>query len=98
MEYCAPRGIPHSVFLSWEPSDQDKALAWARLNRATCKGCGTRPDEWDESRGGDRDAYHVDEYTCPGCFELGQHAEQAGNSNRKPPPGTRAVLTPNTRR
>lgn len=61
-----PLGIPHSRFLSWDPDDQDKALAWRRYQSELCTGCGTHPDEWDENP----DAYFGDFYTCPGCERL----------------------------
>lgn len=83
MDYCAPRGIPHSTFLTWDDDDQDKALAWSRLERTTCTRCHTRPEEWDEDRGGSRDAYFVDVHTCPGCLELETNGRQA-NSDSKP--------------
>lgn len=71
MDYCGPRGIPHSQFLGgppvWTQDDRDKALAWAELDRQTCRGCGTRPAEWEPSKGGDRHAYEFLPDICPGC-------------------------------
>lgn len=70
MAYCAPRGIPHSRFLAWDPDDRDKAVAWMVRQSDTCPGCGTRGDEWDPARGGDRFAYEARIRQCPGCVEL----------------------------
>lgn len=63
MDYCGPRGIPHSVFLGWDRADQAKALAWQARHQATCQGCGTRRDQWKRNR----DAFEPVEDRCPGC-------------------------------
>lgn len=70
MAYCGPRGIPHSTFLGWRPSDQQKALAWQAFESRRCHGCGTHPDEWNPDLGGDRNAYGTDARICQGCVEL----------------------------
>lgn len=84
MAYCGPRGIPHSVFLGgpagWTPDDRDKALAWQELDRQTCRGCGTRTEEWNPEHGGHRQAYDFDVVVCPGC-EKKQHADAVMNSD-----------------
>lgn len=67
MDYCAPRGIPHSEFLSWSSSDRDKAVWWMLRQRETCPRCGTRPDEWTPAKGGHRRAYIAQIRTCEGC-------------------------------
>ena len=66
LDYCVPLGIPHSVFLSWNPVDQDKALAYRREMRTVHAACGTRKAEWEA----DPDAYigHI-EY-CEGCARI----------------------------
>lgn len=74
-----PLGIPHSVFLSWSPLDQDKAMAWTREQRKVCNGCGTRKSEWDH----DRDAYIGDIQYCEGCARIEQERENAAGSARK---------------
>jgi hypothetical protein len=72
MDYCAPRGIPHSVFLGrvvgpgepvWLGADRDKALWWLIHDRQTCRGCGTRPEEWED----DLHAYVAAPHHCRGC-------------------------------
>jgi hypothetical protein len=72
MDYCGPRGIPHSVFLGWDASDRDKALTWQRRDHATCKRCGTRHEEWDPDDGGRENAYVAVPVQCPGCAERGR--------------------------
>lgn len=91
MAYCGPRGLPHSFFLGgphlWTQADRDKALAWQELDRQTCKGCGTRPEEWDPEQGGSRDAWEYVIDVCPGCerreatearMQDKEHAEMKG--------------------
>lgn len=64
---CELYGIRHSEFLSWSDDDRDKAL-WRRIRaRQACPNCGTRREEWDESRGGDRNAYIAEPERCRGC-------------------------------
>jgi hypothetical protein len=72
MEYCGPQGIPHSVFLSWADSDQDKALAWIAHDRGKCPYCGTFPDEWIGPDGMSLEPppYGVSAVRCYGCVAL----------------------------
>lgn len=67
MAVCARYGIAHSAFLGWDPDDRDKAIWWELRERDRCPGCGTRQEEWDEDRGGDRDAYRAEVHRCRGC-------------------------------
>src|SRR5690606_30445805 len=53
---AAAYGIPHSVFLSWDADDRDKAIWHYLRERDRCGSCGTRRAEWDESQGGYRRA------------------------------------------
>ena len=68
--YCAPRGIPYTRFVGgpdvWDRLSRVLAVAWDRHERQRCPGCGTHPDDWDESRGGDRNAFYADDYKCLG--------------------------------
>lgn len=91
LSYCVPHAIPHSVFLSWDEDDQDKALAFEALQRATCSGCGTRIEEWDPKRGGDRSAYVGQHHQCPGCEALEQEREHNVSDGLK---GVRVYLVP----
>lgn len=68
MAVCADYHIPHSEFLGWARSDRDKAVWWYTRQRETCS-CGTRPDEWNEEKGGHRVAYVAKIRQCPGCVE-----------------------------
>lgn len=73
-----PKGIPHSVFLSWDPLDQDKALAWEAEQRTVCSGCGTRKTEWEKNRF----AYVGQQHYCPGCDVLEQERENVREDAR----------------
>jgi hypothetical protein len=66
MAYCAPKGIPLSVFLTWSDTDQEAALAWQAHESRRCGSCGTHPDDWSR----DRHAFHAEMYVCPGCVEV----------------------------
>jgi ribosomal protein S27AE len=73
MEYCGPLGIPHSVFLRWNPDDQDKALAHAMHKRTVCGKCGTNPDDWLDRETGEEledQPYELASRYCPGCATL----------------------------
>lgn len=76
MDYCGTRGIPHSHFLGgrrrWTDEDQDKALAWARLQQHTCPRCGTLPEEWVEPDGRTvpDPPYIAEAARCYGCAEV----------------------------
>jgi hypothetical protein len=62
MDYCGPKGLPLSEFLSWSQPDQDNALWWQAYESRRCGGCGTHPDDWDDPY-----AFHAESYTCRGC-------------------------------
>lgn len=72
MAVCAAYGIPHSMFLSWRPTDRDKAVWWHIRQQEACPSCGTRPDEWDPERGGHRHAYIARKKRCYGCEQKQQ--------------------------
>lgn len=94
MAYCGPRGIPLSVFLSWDDQDQDAALAWQAHEARRCPSCKTHPDEWDPDTGGRRDAYTADVAVCPGCRNL--DTAKANNAD-KVPAGAHLILRPTPR-
>lgn len=71
LAYCVPLGIPHSVFLAWPISDQDKALAYLRHKAQACPDCGTRQEDWDEND----NAYIGDLYHCEGCARVAQEQD-----------------------
>jgi hypothetical protein len=70
MAYCGPRGIAHSLFLSWSRDDRDAALWWQRHQAQTCPSCGTRPADFAE----DRNAFVAEPWHCRGC-EIKQSEE-----------------------
>ena len=67
LDVCAEYRIPHSQFLSWSDADRDKAIWHHIWKQQECKSCGTRDEEWDEKRGGDRNAYVGEKRRCRGC-------------------------------
>ena len=72
METCQQYRIPHSVFRghgdgTWTDLDRRKALAYADYLKQVCPHCGTRAEEWDETAGGDEDAYRATSHRCIGC-------------------------------
>jgi hypothetical protein len=91
MEYCGPRGIPHSIFLGrvvgpgspqWTVDDRDKALWWMIHDREKCPNCGTRHEEFDPEQGGDLHAYEWKYTHCRGCEILAQ-GQDSLEKNRK---------------
>ena len=93
---CAQYLISHSHFLGgpnrWTADDREKAIWWLRRQREACGDCGTRPEEWDEKRGGHRNAYVAKYEHCRGC-EVKQSGEKALESDRKHyPKGMRVAL------
>jgi hypothetical protein len=94
MRYCAPRGLPHSVFLSWSPDDQDKALAWLIDEESRCSECGTVPAEWlaaDGKKLAVPPPYEADVDFCGGCAERGRY-EKHVNGTDGPDPGMKVVM------
>ena len=70
------RVVRPGVHPAWLDTDREYALAWTANKHATCGGCGTRQDEWDE----DDEAYISAHWTCPGCARKQEH--QASNLDR----------------
>ncbi|GLY81834.1 hypothetical protein [Actinoallomurus iriomotensis] len=78
--------------MSWSQDDRDKAIwTWLR-ERQTCSSCGTRPDEWDPKRGGDRRAYVAQVEICRGCQAV--QARNAGLTEDQRHGGAHVVLRP----
>ncbi|GAA5048161.1 hypothetical protein HNP84_000231 [Thermocatellispora tengchongensis] len=82
--------IPHSVFLSWDADDRDKAIWQHVRERQTCGGCGTRRAEWDPAQGGRADAYTPKAEQCPGCARI-----EVLSKGLPEGAGHRIVLVPN---
>jgi len=98
MQYCGPRGIPHSVFLGrvvgpdqpmWLDADREKAMWWSIYKAQTCPECGTRPAEWAD----DLDAYEPEPHHCRGCEVLAQGQDHLENNRRSYRRGTTMRLT-----
>ncbi len=83
MAICHHYRIPHSQFLRWRKDDRDKAIAQHVREASRCRTCGTRPEEWDETRGGDRHAYVAVERWCGGCAQIeGRQASLPADAGR----------------
>lgn len=73
MAYCAPKGIPHSVFLSWPDADQDKALEFQALEANRCPFCGSEDADWidpETKRLLPKPKYRTSTRRCYGCVEI----------------------------
>ncbi len=88
MAYCYEHAIPHSQFLSWEPEDRAKVLAFALEKGSRCQMCGTADWEWQENRF----AYTPVEDFCQGCYQKSVFQD----TQSKPLPGTNVKLVPTT--
>lgn len=62
LEYCAPRGVAHDVFLGWARRSQDLALAWTVRRADRCPGCGVPTADMDDPL-----AAEVDLRRCETC-------------------------------
>lgn len=98
MEYAAPRGIPHSVFLGrvvapgepvWLDADRDKAVWWLIHQRQACPECGTRAEEWSD----DPDAYVPEPHHCRGCEVAAQGQDWLEKHRKSHRRGTTMRLT-----
>lgn len=90
-----PLGIPHSVFLSWDQLDQDKALAYIRAKAEVCDVCGSRDEDWvDPETGRKLDHPHLTPIgiRCHGCTETESYRKSALEGKHES--GIRVVLVP----
>ncbi len=94
MNYCAPIGLRHSEFLSWDRDDRDAAIVWALRRSQSCPGCGVHPDEWDPAEGGHRAAFVAEVVACPGCAAVETRQNRMGRDRDKGRllPGSSVVL------
>lgn len=102
MDYCAPIGLAHSTFLGWSTDDQDKAVAWALLQKeeavasaARCQQCGTLPSDWLDEEGRDRmpPPYIARTELCVGCHVLEDTVQEIPEAARR---HTHVYLVPYT--
>src|SRR5690606_36421054 len=60
--------------------------------------CGTRLEEWDKDKGGERRAYVVETLVCPGCAGITEAVDAAHQkakvSGKSGVPGLKVKLTP----
>lgn len=84
MSYCGPKGLAHSKFLSWDPDDQDKALAWMIAQNEVCPRCGTRNEDWVDERGHYRmpPVMEAIPIRCYGCAETDRVEESIPKEQR----------------
>lgn len=75
MRYCAPLGVPHSVFLGWDSDDQAKALAWQLLDDDKCPGCANPLSETTLFE--KRMDWQVEAVTCHACKAREAKSDQA---------------------
>lgn len=87
--------ISHSHFLGgpavWTQQDRDKAIWLAAHEGEICRSCGTHPDEWDPTKGGDRHAYVAKLHRCAGCAAVEQRQEALAADKSKDR-GTTVIL------
>jgi hypothetical protein len=89
LAYCAPRGIPLSVFLgrtvypgdpAWLEDDTLAALDWDAWERAKCPGCGQPRDE-SMAHEDDAPAYEVEVLRCHACSAAAAESRAAGGDS-----------------
>lgn len=78
LDYCVPKGIPHSVFLDWDPVDQDKVIAWTMEKNSKCPDCGTEISAWLDSSGRPLvpEPYVAEANYCRGCATVEDMREE----------------------
>ena len=96
INYCAPRGIPLSVFLGrvvypgdpqWTDDDRDAAFEWLVEQSKRCSDCGQPLDECtakDNSY-----AYHAEAVRCHACYAINVEASRLAGGKPSPAAGHR---------
>jgi hypothetical protein len=84
MQYCGERGIPHSRFLTWDPHDQDLALAWLIDKTSHCPKCGTYGEDWldEDGRATEPPPFRVETHRCYGCVAVDDALEKVPSDQR----------------
>ena len=88
MSYCVEKGIPHSVFLRWDPEDRAKTMAAVMEQATRCQHCGTADWEWEDNKF----AYTPMDELCRGCYIKAKFSD----TESRPLPGTNVKLVPTT--
>ncbi|MEU8055716.1 hypothetical protein [Microbispora bryophytorum] len=70
--------------MAWSDSDRDKAIWFFIRQRQTCSMCGTRPDEWDSSKGGHPMAYVATVHRCHGCEQIAKLNDRIKDESMRP--------------
>lgn len=98
MAYCGPLGLPHSKFLDWDPTDQDKALAWLGFEKSKCPSCNTFPSEYLDAEGRMKypPPYRVYTEICYGCVAIHDKNEEMTkmSHDKQPPVGIHMRMVP----
>lgn len=82
LDYCGPRGLAHSVFKSWDPLDQAKALAWSARQGQRCPS-GHPPEASDPAYVGELDGMALTSKLCRMC-EQAERGEERYQDAREP--------------
>lgn len=89
LAYCAPQGIPLSVFLgrtvypgdpAWLPDDTLAALDWQAHEATKCPGCGQPRDEC-MAHEDDAPAYEVEIKRCHACSAAAAEERALGGNS-----------------
>jgi hypothetical protein len=88
LSYTVAKALPLSEFLAWPESDQDLTLAYLRLQKRKCPGCGLRDEDLADPA---HPRYIADVHTCLGCMEMAQVQEQIPEKQR---PASRVFWIP----
>lgn len=83
------------MFLSWDPLDQDKALAYVRAKAEVCDMCGSRETDWvdpDTGRILNEPKLTPVGLKCHGCAEIESYRKSVMEDKHLP--GVRVVLFP----
>ncbi|MGA5629794.1 hypothetical protein ACPCTH_33500 [Streptomyces cellulosae] len=96
MAYCAPHGIPYSVFMGrqvkpgqaeWTEEDTALAVEWQRMQDEKCRGCGQPVTESLDDAGG----YETELVRCFACQALEERRAELAKEER-PLHGVKTVV------
>lgn len=87
VDWCTEKGIPHSLFLAWDPEDRAKVVASLLEKAERCQLCGTAKWEWKENRF----AFEPVEDFCQGCYY-----QDIAKEERQSMPGVTIRMVPSS--